>query len=537
MQRKIKRIAPIILLAIILFSGAYKYYTTQAVMKVDNFGDVLVTYRGLGLGGKPTIKIEVLGTGKKAKVSIDAFYPRKDGVEELRLSKAKDWVYTVESITIAKELASLVDGAGWRLPTGIGILAFIKTIEDNETHIKVGTMPVSIPLRPDLAQESVVEVKVRYKPTVVDVIDKKELEARIGQAQAKGLLEEPPGEVEDECIQYPDTPPYEICYMWIYNATLYESPGYEDPLPMSITIIDDSRDAEHIANIDHITHISIDKRKSDTLTFLISLGMQRNGAGLYISVPGAGFTINPASIREVLLDLTCTFDNSYNDASLGYSGCHNFGQAIGGGAPFYYDGIVATGVKAKIWIVKYDYVEAWCPLGGCIPLWKLGEAVTTWVVPKSLDGVKLHPWIMVDDTFLYDDYTVLDAIYEGVLSGVYTGSNTMSIYDQRISTSSHVLFQHFDTTPELGISIPVGLAVLALAQPLPPPLALIVASLTISLSYEMTTYYSYDTVMHQLITYDSSYSANVYMYKVAFKYYVGKLDRYYDAAIFIVNPE
>ncbi|MEB3861777.1 MAG: hypothetical protein GSR84_06115 [Desulfurococcales archaeon] len=535
MKIRMKKIMLVVLLAVILSSGAYKYYTTQAVIEVDDFGDVLVTYKSTGLRGKPSIKIEVLGASKKAKVSIDAFYPKEGGVEELRLDKAKDWVYTVESNTIAKELASLVDGAGWRLPTGIGILAFIKTIEDNETHIKVGTMPVSIPLRPALAQESIVEVKVRYKPTVVDVVDKKELEARI--TQAKGLLEETPSEIEDGCIQYPDTAPHKVCYMWIYNATLYESPGYEDPLPMSITIIDDSRDAEHIANIDHITHISIDKRKSDMLTFSISLGMQRSGAGLYITVPGAGFTISPASIREVLLDLTCTFDNSYNDAGLGYSGCHNFGQAIGGGVPFYYDGIVATGVKAKIWIVKYDYVEAWCYLGVCTPLWKLGEAVATWVVPKSLDGVKLHPWVLVDDTFLYDDYTVLEAIYDGILSGAYTGSNTMSIYDQRISTSSHVLFQHFDTTPELGISIPVGLAVLALAPPLPPPLALIVASLTVSLSYEVSSYYSYDTVMHQLITYDSSYSVYVYMYKVAYKYYVGELDRYYDAAIFIVNPE
>lgn len=163
--------------------------------------------------------------------------------------------------------------------------------------------------------------------------------------------------------------------------------------------------------------------------------------------------------------------------------------------------------------------------------------MATWVVPKSLDGVKLYPWVLVDDTFLYDDYTVLEAIYDGILSGAYTGSNTMSIYDQRISTTSHALFQHFDTTPELGISIPVGLAVLALAPSLPPPLAPIVASLTISLSYEVSSYYSYDTVMHQLITYDSSYSAYVYMYKAAYKYYVGELDRYYDAAIFIVNPE
>ena len=536
MDNKVKIGTILIITLIVLFS--VNHYIMKATIEIDTFGDVKVVYRNLGMGEKPSLQVEIIGLDAD-KVWIDGYYPVEGGVKRINFSRGGS-SFNVDYLNrIARDLGEVARAAGWEIETGVGVLAFINTIKENRTHIIVETMPVTIPLRPSLAEKGIVEASIIYKPTMQEAIDKKELMEKIkeqnmtgGQAQS----EEPPEEISERCWPTPVTNTW-ICYEWVYNETLYETPDYNDPLPFSITFIDDSRDGAHILDIDHISTIEVKEEHGKTLSFTISIGLNTSN-GISISVPGPGFIIDPESSHATLLDLVCTFDNAYNDAGDNYSGCHNFGQRIDDGGPFYYDGAIATGVRGKIWVVKYNYVMKMCNLFTCIPIGDVSDGVTTWVVPKSLDGDKLDPWVMVDDTlYHYDNNSILDAIYDGVLSGNYTDANVMNTYDQRITIFNSIIFDEFDSTTYFGVGIPIGLIAAALAPEISPEVLAVLGSVSVGLSYGSQSYYSYDIDLHQIITYDNSYSINVYMYKVSQRYYINALDEYKDATIFIVNPE
>ncbi len=521
---------------IVLFS--VNHYIVRATIEVDTFGDVKIVYRNLGIGEKPSLNIKVVGLDDDAKVWVDAYYPVEGGVERVNLTGDGSSFNVNDINMIAGSMEEIVRKAGWRVETGIGILAFINVLKENKTHITLETMPVAIPIKPSLAKKSITEATITYKPTIQEAIDKKELIRKIKEQNTTAWRtqgEEPPDEIPAGCWRIPATNT-RICFEWVYSETLYESPDYNNPLPLSITFIDDSRDGAHILNIDHISTIEVRKEHSETLSFTISIGFNTS-SGVSISVPGPGFIINPESSHATLLYLVCTFDNAYNDEGDNYSGCHNFGQKIGYGGSFYYNGIVATGVKGKIWVVKYDYIVKMCTFFICIPIGDVGDGVTTWVVPKSLDGEKLDPWAMVDDTLYYDDSSILDAIYDGVLSGNYTGVNVMSIYDQRVTIFNSIIFDEFDATTYFGVGIPVGLIAVVLAPEISPTALAILSLVSVGISYGSQSYYSYDIDLQHIITYDNNYSIDMYMYKVSQKYYIKALDEYKDATVLIVNPE
>ncbi len=536
MDNKVKSVTMLVIVFIVLFS--INYYIVKATIETDAFGDVKIVYRSLGIGENPSLHIKVVGLDDDDEVWVDAFYPVEGGIERVNLTGKGSSFNVNDMDRIARSLEEVARDAGWRVETGVGILAFINVLKENKTHIILETMPVTIPIKPSLAKKSITEATITYKPFIQQTIDKKELIRKIKEQNTtvwRTQGEEPPDEIPAGCWRIPASNT-RICFEWVYNETLYESPDYNDPLPLSITFIDDSRDGAHTLDIYHVSTIEVREEHSETLSFTISIGLNTS-SGVSISVPGPGFIIDPESSHATLLALTCKFNNEYIDQVGNYSECIYFNQTIDYGSSFYYDGIVATGIKGKIWVVKYDYIMKACTFFICIPIGDVGDAVTTWVVPKSVDGEKLDPWAMVDDTLYYDDSSILDAIYDSVLSDNYTSVNIMSEYTYMVYVFDSVIFDEFDVTTYFGLGIPVGLIAAVLAPEISPQVLAMLGLVNVGVSYGSQSYYSYDIDLNQIITYDDSYSVNVYMYKVSQKYYIKALDEYKDATVFIVNPE
>ncbi len=129
--------------------------------------------------------------------------------------------------------------------------------------------------------------------------------------------------------------------------------------------------------------------------------------------------------------------------------------------------------------------------------------MTTWIIPKPLDGDRLDTWIIVDNTLYYNDNSTLDTIYDDVHSGNYISVNVLSIYGRMVTVSKHIAFENLDMTTYFEFSIPVWLVATALAPEILPELLQVLSSISVGLSYD------YNVRMLQIIMYNNSYNIGV----------------------------
>lgn len=531
-QISLKKPAIAVILAILIPSLILAISEANSTIESRSYGLATVVYKEVGLFGSPSIEIKINGVNGREPIRIDAFYPTLRGVERLDLDRGRGAVFKASPQDVGPGMAALLQDAGWSSRASLGLLLFITTYDSNKTHVIGKTMSVTVPLKPSHLARYKTVVEVDYKPDITTAIEKQHTTTTGG--------EQPPSEIPDQCYFDPELPIY-YCLRWELSQIVYETPGYADPLPMQITLVDDVDSANHIDEILHDINIYLKKSSGSELTFTTALTIPIDSGRVSLTeihVPGPGFTIrldhSDPNMKE-LLNLYCNFDNMHND-DIDNSGCLIDGVPEPGlGGSFDWMGYVATGIQGKTIVAEYEYVRQQCDPWFCGSPVTIGSSYMVWVVPATTWNDKLVPWVLVDDTAYIPD-TLLDHLVDYNLYYNYSKTQLNSIYSSTIHVDVSDVFMNFDVTTKFGVSIPVGAIVVFLAPELA-PLAPVLSAISVGIAYNTYTIVDYHLYTAQTIQYDVPRYSTVSMYNSTIMYYINEFGNYYDVVLFAVDTD
>jgi hypothetical protein len=466
-----------------------------------------VVYEGLGYRVTYKSPLIPLAPGNKTNVVL----------EVKRNGKPIDFGFTLSGITIdgAKDVAkgrgygrAKADIAGYvddvvrvlreansnPAHSGLGLLTFIisKIEESGEEYI--ATDIISIPVIPGKARGKNIVVEVEFKPVHKIKLNKTSNGEQTGRAGT--LQTTPPGTIPDYCKE--NYIVYRKCYKWELTTIHYVS-SRAASIPLAMSYID-STDGEYIERVHHQHWILLLSQDTPQLSFDLSLVFRKV---IDFIVPGPGYVITlPRGASQLeLFYLDCPFTNSYL-TSKEYD-CYYFNEKVGK-FTFYKEALITTGIRGRMWLVEYQYVEETCILAGCFKE-VLDSSLAVYMVPHFRLPNKIDYSIHIDED-PYDGIGLMEKIFYFLY---YDSRTTRKLYTETVATRvvirSSELMAKSESTPLFGIGIPVGAHIRALAGSIAGWSDRLISTLSVGFStsssstrfYTSLTTMSYETPTHR----------------------------------------
>jgi len=526
----LKRIYSSILIPLILaplfivFNNALTY--TETVYSGPDYSVVYVK-QGFEASNLTTLSIQVTSDGKPLEFGYTLIGITVGGATEVKRGKGYGRVVVDVSSYVGEVGRILERSHANPQNSGVGLLAFIITMTEENGEKYISTDIISIPIIPGKAAGATIEVNTVFKP--VHRV-KYRVENSTTGSPVEPLTTSPPPRFDEYCIV---TGNKEECWYWQFDSTIYASQQPEF-VPLSIIKLD-PYDGFRVKYA--LIHHLIELGTSSVTRMGLGIGMKIQSATTAYA-PGVGFIIQSSSSVENIYSYSCIFYNRkvQNTSSHCYDELNNkYTEFLGP----YGEALLATGFNGYIWLVKYKKIHEVCWGASCYKE-VIDEGYAVFLVPQFNSSDKIEGKYMLDDD-PYDNDGLLEAIFDYFANSSNITRDYLGWYGPQKYwyTTAYTIKVDSSSTRFAFPAIPMGAIALYILTKtgvsIPPALATVLPLLVVSISIDVENAEFYGYLATFTFETNQSVYFNPYYYKIQ-TYFVKDASSYYAIPALFMDP-